>query len=246
VREVIWRDPDNHGSYATIIMTGVPDTRELATVQVSEKEYRKDMEVLQGVEGITYYGLTGSGYERDATLTAITDSLSFSIIIAVVLCFIVLVVLFRSFKYALVTVIPEILVAAWLYALMFVAGYHLNAVTATIAAISIGVGIDYSVHVTARFRQELSRYEGKRREALDHAAKHSGVALLGSATSTMFGFAIIGFAPMPMFSSYGILTALMILMAFVAALMVLPSLLFLVTREKKGDEEKKEGEETGS
>ncbi len=239
VREVIWRDPDNHGRYATIVMTGVPDTRELATVQASEKEYRKDMEVLGGVEGITYYGLTGSGYERDATLTAITDSLSFSIIVAVVLCFIVLVILFRSFKYALVTVIPEILVAAWLYALMFLGGYHLNAVTATIAAISIGVGIDYSVHVTARFRQELARYEGKRREALDHAAKHSGIALLGSAASTMFGFAIIGFAPMPMFSSYGILTALMILMAFVAALLVLPSLLFIVTREKKGDEESK-------
>jgi predicted RND superfamily exporter protein len=246
VREVLWRDNDDQGSYATIIMTGVPDTRELATVQASEKEYRKDMELLEGVEGITYYGLTGSGYERDATLTAITDSLSFSIIVAVVLCFIVLVVLFRSFKYAVVTVIPEILVAAWLYALMFLAGYHLNAVTATIAAISIGVGIDYSVHVTARFRQELKRYEGKRREALDHAAKHSGVALLGSAASTMFGFAIIGFAPMPMFSSYGILTALMILMAFVAALLVLPSLLFLVTREKKDTDESEEGEETGT
>ncbi|MGA1820129.1 MAG: efflux RND transporter permease subunit [Thermoplasmatota archaeon] len=232
VREIVWRDPEDDSSYATFIMTGVPDTRELATVQSSAKELKKDMDVLD-MEGITYYGLTGSGYIRDATLTAITDSLSFSIILAVILCFGVLVILFRSFKYAIVTVIPEILVAAWLYALMFVFGYHLNAVTATIAAISIGVGIDYSVHITARFRQELIRYEGNRKEAMDHAARHSGVALLGSAASTMFGFAIIAFAPMPMFSSFGILTAIMILMAFVAALLVLPSLLFLVTPERK-------------
>jgi predicted RND superfamily exporter protein len=227
VRELVWRDPEDENSYATIVMTGIPDTRELATVQASAREIEEDMEVLD-VEGITYYGLTGSGYSRDATLTAITETLTLSIGVAVILCFIVLIILLRSFKYALVTVIPEILVAAWLYAFMYLAGFHLNAVTATIAAISIGVGIDYSVHVTARFKQELKRL-GNREDALEYAAQHSGVALLGSAASTMFGFAIIAFAPMPMFSSFGILTALMILMAFVAALFVLPALLILVT-----------------
>ncbi|MGA1872444.1 MAG: hypothetical protein ACMUHY_02120, partial [Thermoplasmatota archaeon] len=64
---------------------------------------------------------------------------------------------------------------------------------------------------------------------LDVCHLEIGLPSAGSAASTMFGFAIIGFAPMPMFSSYGILTAVMILMAFVAALFVLPSMLFLVT-----------------
>jgi predicted RND superfamily exporter protein len=230
IREIVWRDSEDDTRYATFIMTGVPDTRELATVQASAEEIEEDMKGLD-VDGITYYGLTGSGYTRDATLTAITETLTLSIGVAVVLCFIVLVFLLRSIKYAIVTVIPEILVVAWLYAFMYIAGYHLNAVTATIAAISIGVGIDYSVHVTARFKQELERL-GNREEAMEYAAQHSGVALLGSAASTMFGFAIIAFAPMPMFSSFGILTALMILMAFVAALFVLPSLLLLVTPKK--------------
>jgi predicted RND superfamily exporter protein len=44
----------------------------------------------------------------------------------------------------------------------------------------------------------------------------------------------MGFAPMPMFSAYGILTAIMILMATAAALLVLPSLLMLVTPERRG------------
>jgi predicted RND superfamily exporter protein len=52
----------------------------------------------------------------------------------------------------------------------------------------------------------------------------------------MVGFAIIAFAPMPMFSSFGILTALMILMALVASLFVLPSLLLIIARDRKTQE----------
>lgn len=227
IRALLWLDPDEENNYATIVMTGIPDTREIDSVREAEKEFKEDIKVLDA-EGIIDYGYTGPPVERERQLTAITDSLTISIAVAVVLCFLVLVVLFRSFKYALVTVIPEILVVFWLYAAMYLMGYHLNAVTATIAAISIGVGIDYSVHVTARFREELSKGTAKQ-EAMRNAASHSGVALFGSALSTMIGFFIIGFAPMPMFASFGILTAIMILMAFIAALFVLPSLLLLVT-----------------
>ena len=55
---------------------------------------------------------------------------------------------------------------------------------------------------------------------------------LASAASSIVGSAIMGFAPMPMFSSYGMLTALMVLLALSASLVVLPSLLLLVTPKK--------------
>jgi predicted RND superfamily exporter protein len=67
-----------------------------------------------------------------------------------------------------------------------------------------------------------------KRTALERSARQTGSALFGSAASTILGFLVIGLAPMPMFSSFGILTALMILMAFVAALLVLPSMLMVV------------------
>ncbi len=69
-------------------------------------------------------------------------------------------------------------------------------------------------------------------QALRQTANGTGVALLASAASSIVGFAIMGFAPMSIFSSYGILTALMIFLALSASLVVLPSLLLLVTREK--------------
>ncbi|MDY6835090.1 MAG: MMPL family transporter [Chloroflexota bacterium] len=226
VKEGLFHDPLGEQEDATQLLVFLPGTREQAVLKDSMVELTEDMNPLE-VSSISTYGLTGAPYERDAALDAITTSLMYSIIVAIVLCLLVLLVAFRSFKYAIATIIPVILVAIWLHGIMYLAGFHLNAVTATIAAISIGVGIDYSVHIAARFRQEL-RIMSDKREAVEQAASKSGYALLGAATSTMLGFLVMGFAPMPMFASFGILTALMILMAFVAALFVLPSLLVLV------------------
>ena len=65
------------------------------------------------------------------------------------------------------------------------------------------------------------------------AASGTGVALAGSAASSIIGFAVLGFAPMPLFSTYGVISAVMILMAAIASLLVLPSLLLMVARLKQ-------------
>ena len=99
-----------------------------------------------------------------------------------------------------------------------------------IGAISIGVGIDYSIHMTQRFREEIRR-NPSRLSAIKRAARGTGVALVASAVSSIAGFVILGFAPMPMFAAYGQLTAAMILFALLASLIVLPSLLMVITKE---------------
>ena len=65
-------------------------------------------------------------------------------------------------------------------------------VTAIIGAISIGVGIDYSIHMTQRFREELRKQDTKF-NSIRVAARGTGMALLGSAASSVVGFAIMGF-----------------------------------------------------
>ena len=134
----------------------------------------------------------------------------------------------RSIRYAAVTVIPIVLVVAWLYGIMSVSGFSLNFVTAMIGAISIGIGIDYSIHMTERFREELRRTDNSM-DAIKLTANGTGVALVASAASSIVGFAILGFAPMPMFAAYGQLTAVMIFLALIASLIVLPCLLMVVT-----------------
>ena len=144
-------------------------------------------------------------------------------------CFLLLALWMRSIGYAFVTTLPVGLVVSWLYAFMYLTGYNLNFVTATIAAVSIGMGIDFSIHMTQRFRQELPLHSDAV-SALRAASAGTGMALFGSAASSVVGFAVLGLAPMPLFSTYGIISAVMVLMAGVASLLVLPSLLLLVAR----------------
>ncbi|MDH3398442.1 MAG: MMPL family transporter, partial [Acidimicrobiia bacterium] len=154
--------------------------------------------------------------------------------ISVILCLVLAVLFMRSLRYAVVSIIPILLVVAWLYAFMYFAGFGVNVATATIGAISIGIGIDFAIHFTMRYRQEMEVH-ATRVDALDAAGTGTGGALAGSAASSIVGFAILALAPMPMFASYGLLTAVMIAMALAASLLVLPSLLMVVTRDRAED-----------
>jgi predicted RND superfamily exporter protein len=230
VREALFYDPASPSEQITLIYVGIPGTRELSLIALARSSLLQDLAPLKDVPGITQVGLTGSPFLREAELTATVDNLRRSLPVAAVGALLLLLIAFRSIRYAVVTILPIGLVVAWLYAIMELAGFALNFVSATIGAVSIGVGIDYSIHMTERFREELGR-TGTRVEALRRAARGTGVALLASAGSSIVGFAIMAFAPMPMFSTYGLLTALMIFLALVAALVVLPSLLMLVSSE---------------
>ena len=223
---------DSEDQYNMILNFGVRDTRSSEVTKKARDSISLDIEQLKNGEGITYVGLTGSPFAREIQLTAITKTLQTSLPIAVVGVFILLLLVMRSFRYAIVTIIPIGIVIVWLYGFMYIFGFHLNIVTATIAAISIGIGIDYSVHMTERFRQELDS-TGDKILALRHSARGTGVSLMVSALSTVAGFAVMGFAPMPLFASFGILTAVMIILAFFGSVFVLPPLLFIVSQVKK-------------
>ena len=172
---------------------------------------------------------TGQPVARQASLEAIQKAFRHSLVIAVIICLLLAAFFMRSLRYGLISIVPILLVVSWLYAFMYLAGYSINVVTATIGAISIGVGIDFAVHLTMRYREELARGIC-RDEALYEAGAGTGGAILGAGLTSIVGFSILAFAPMPMFASYGLLTAVMIAMAVTASLLVLPSLLVLGNR----------------
>ena len=230
VREVLYHVSGSAQENVTFLTIGIPGSREQTNVTAAREALTEDLAILSEASAITQVGITGSPFVREAQLKATTDTLQRSLPIAAAATLVLLLVAMRSVRYAVVTIIPVGMVAAWLYALMYLFGFSLNFVTATIGAISIGVGIDYTVHMTERFREELRR-SGDRMKALETAANSTGLALVVSALSSIVGFAILGFAPMPLFSAYGILTAIMIFLALTASVVV-PSLLLLVTPER--------------
>ena len=223
-------DSEKNMEYLTTISFQIPGTRNQSAVTVAGDSVKPLLLDLQAQPTIEKTGLTGSPFTREEQLTASTRTLYTSLPIAFVAATLLLIFAMRSIRFAIVTVIPILLVVTWLYGIMYLAGFALNFVTAMIGAISIGVGIDYSIHMTQRFREELRKNTTKI-SAIASAARGTGVALVASAASSVVGFAIMGFAPMPMFASYGRLTAMMIFFALMSSLLVLPCLLMLVTKQ---------------
>ena len=191
VKVVLFHDPEGTEDSLTRTQIQIPDSREQTTVASARAALEADLAVLSDNRFITRAGLTGSPFAREAQLQATTKTLQRSLPIAAAGVFLLLLLAMRSFSYAIVTIIPVGLVVAWLYGFMYLTGFSLNFVTATIGAISIGVGIDYSIHMTERFREELRRATGSM-EALRQAARGTGVALVASASSSIVGFAIMG------------------------------------------------------
>ena len=221
----------NDKTNSTQISFAIPGTRSLKKTTEAWNSISKDIIVLENLSTISDYGITGSPFTRKAGLEATTRSLQLSIPIATVGTFLLLLLFMKSFKYSIVTVIPILLVVIWLYGTMYLMDFGLNLVTATIGAISIGVGIDYSIHMTERFREEFT-HNPKKYKALLSTVNGTGISLAASAASSIGGFIVMSQAPMPLFSSYGLITAIMIIMAFSASVLVLPSLLMIVTPEK--------------
>ena len=229
------------GMDKTILYVSIPRSGDASKVAEARVELENDLEFLQGM-GFTYneiiedeyYVITDVGtynpFTREEQFSALTDSMARSVIISIVLCLVVMILLFKSLKFGIASIIPMILVVAWLYGIMEITGNYLNSVTVTIAAISVGVGVDYAIHVTHRFREEHEK-DGDYEAAMTRTLSSTGNALAFSAGSTFIGFLIIGFSPMTMFSKFGFLTALMIAMAFIAAVVVLPAFLALTVRK---------------
>ncbi len=234
VRTVLWASDDGR-TQSTKLAIQLPGSRAQENIAQARSELSPLVDDLQSslreLDPDASAILSGGPIARQASLDAVARALQISLPVAVVLCLIVAAAFMRSIRFAFVSIIPILLVVAWLYGFMYAFGFGINLVTATIAAVSIGIGIDFAIHFTMRYREELPRHE-TRIEAIGAAGAGTGVALIASALSSVIGFAILAFAPMPMFASYGLLTAVMIVMAAAGSLIVLPSLLMLVTRDR--------------
>ncbi len=128
-----------------------------------------------------------------------------------------------------VTLLPVALATSWILGTMYLIGMPFNVLTGMITSLTIGLGVAYSIHVSARYMLELQR-QGNVWEAMQTTVTGTGGALLGSAATTVGGFGTLALAILPVLRQFGIITALTITYAFLASVVVLPTLLVLWTR----------------
>jgi len=122
-------------------------------------------------------------------------------------------------------------------------GISFNAFTATILSLTIGLGIDYSVHVVHRFIDE--RRERALIPALRRTVIGTGGALLSSMATTAFGIGVLVLAVLSVLGQFGVLTAISIIYSFLTSLLVLPSALVVWDRIVNDDPDVPMGHPTG-
>ncbi len=164
---------------------------------------------------------------------ALSDSQVGSLLWTVIAATIVLVINFwfenrRPFL-GIITMIPVGLVVLWTFGLMYVSGIPFGPVTATLAALAVGIGVPYTIHMARRFEEDRQRFDSVD-DAIRSTTRHTGGALAGSAFTTAAGFGILVTSTLKPFQQMGQVTAFAIGLSLVGAILVLPSLLVLWER----------------
>jgi len=128
-----------------------------------------------------------------------------------------------------ITTLPVVLVVLLSFGIMWAVGIPFGPITATVAALAVGIGIPYMIHVTHRYEEDRIRNDNEN-DAIESTLTHTGGALAGSAMTTIFGFGILMTSTTIPFRQFGLVTAYTILLSLLAAILVLPSMLVVWDR----------------
>lgn len=128
-----------------------------------------------------------------------------------------------------ILLVPVLIALAALLGAMRLLDIPFNSETVVISSLAIGIGVDYSVHIGERFLAQ-ERLAASLAERMETVLTGTGGALLGSTATTVGGFGVLALAISPPLQRFGIVTALAILLTFIATMLVLPALLVLRER----------------
>lgn len=137
-----------------------------------------------------------------------------------------LVVLFQSLSLALIGIVPNLMAALLVLGGMGWAGVPLDMMTITIAAISIGIGVDNTIHYVHRFKREFQN-DGDYVATMYRCHGSIGRAMYYTSITIIFGFSILALSNFKPSIYFGLLTGVAMLSALLGSLLLLPKLLLL-------------------
>ncbi len=122
---------------------------------------------------------------------------------------------------AFAAVMPIVLALIWVLGTMALLGIPYTLVTSIITALSIGIGVDYTIHVIHRYREEYYRRREPEAAAIRTLAT-TGSALLGSALTTALGLGVLIFSPVLALQQFGITVVITIVYALIVSILLVP------------------------
>ena len=170
------------------------------------------------------YEITGLAVLYNNMLQSLFQSQIGSLLIVFAVISIMLLLIFKSFKVMVIGLIPNIFVASSVMGLLGLLKIPLDIMTITVAAISVGMAVDNTIHYIYRYKKELKKTDSVEK-ALENAHTTTGRAIFYTATTIAAGFCILSLSNFFPTVLFGLFTSLAMVLAFITSLTVLPNLL---------------------
>ncbi len=169
-------------------------------------------------------------------LKSIFPNMRNSIILAIILVIIVLGLVFKSPWFGLIGSIPVTLALFWEFGLIIARGWSLDVMNMMVSALAIGMGIDFTIHITQRFREEWKNESNSPGKAMSKAIQSVGRGILAAAATTIGVFAVLSLSRSPPITKFGQLSGMVIFFALIGSLVVLPIVLLAFAKWKQTDD----------
>ena len=150
--------------------------------------------------------------------------------------FLMFLILFRNTAISVIGVVPNFIAAFFILGIIGLLGIPLDMMTITIAAITIGIAVDNSIHYIYRFKEEFKKINDYNK-TLDRCHNTVGVAILNTSITIVFGFSILILSNFIPTIYFGIFTGIAMLLAMISVLTLLPKL--ILTYKPFGEEPSK-------
>ena len=147
--------------------------------------------------------------------------------------FLMFFILFRNITLSLIGIVPNFIAAFFILGIIGLLGIPLDMMTITIAAITIGIAVDNSIHYIYRFKEEFKK-NNNYKKTLDRCHGTVGVAILNTSITIVFGFSILILSKFIPTIYFGVFTGIAMLLAMISVLTLLPKL--ILTYKPFGEE----------
>ncbi|MDI9615807.1 MAG: RND family transporter [Methanothrix sp.] len=195
------------------------------------KEMYKDVEWFGVPPGITVV-ITGNLVVMTTVIEALTTGRTEMTLFGLVVIFFILLLIYRDLIKAIVPVLPMLVVIGWMGGVMYITGMKYTPLTATLGALILGVGSEYSILMMERFYEELDRFNDID-QAISRASSSIGSALVASGLTTVFGFGALITSPFVITNNFGTVTVLAVIFALITTFTVFPVLLVQLERGRE-------------
>ena len=149
--------------------------------------------------------------------------------------FLMFFILFRNIVLSLIGVVPNFIAAFFILGIIGLLEIPLDMMTITIAAITIGIAVDNSIHYIYRFKEEFRKINNYNK-TLDRCHSTVGIAILNTSITIVFGFSILVLSNFIPTIYFGVFTGIAMLLAMISVLTLLPKL--ILTFKPFGEEVK--------